>query len=471
MNGWLTQLLGEQGANWTLYILGGAAILVLAWIAWFWSRRVAGGVFVEGGRNRKHRLAVVDATAVDSNRRIVLVRRDDVEHLVMIGGQNDFVIESNIEREPAETAQKGQPRDRRGREAQSAAPGRRLLRREPNPTPAKAPARDEVPRPAAPASAPTPPPQPASRETAPPETHSAAAPIAAASVAATPAFLRRVPEPAPAAPRSERADPAMQPEVEPLRREPPEVPEPVRYAEGNTVAAERIEPSAESSEPLVQAPEPPQPQAEPEPFHLPEELPMPVAVQAPEPPQPEEPVRAETEEPVERAEQQDAVAEEAFTALFARGQGNGSAFAERFVFHNAKVGEEPTREQAQEALAVVSAPEPAAEFQEPEPVEIETEQPSTTPTAEAAPEEPQHVEEMEAAVETALAQEMEPTAEVEEAASETVEAVDPVNGVDGEGEPETAAQQAPDNDDAQRPSESLEDEMHRLLAQLTTGKR
>ena len=193
---------------------------------------------------------------------------------------------------------------------------------------------------------------------------------------------------------------------------------------------------------------------------------MPVVVQAPELPQPEEPVRTETAEPVEQTEQQDAVAEEAFTALFARGQGNGSAFAERFMFHNVKAGEEPVREQAQEPLAVVSAPEPPAEFQEPEPVEIETEQRSTTLTAEFAPEEPQHVEEMEAAVETALAQEMEPIAEVEETASETVEAVD---AADGEGEPE--AQQAPDNDDAQRPSESLEDEMHRLLAQLTTGKR
>ena len=141
------------------------------------------------------------------------------------------------------------------------------------------------------------------------------------------------------------------------------------------------------------------------------------------------------------------------------------------MFHNAKAGEEPVREQAQEPLAVVSAPEPAAEFQEPEPVEIETEQPTGTLTAESAPEEPQHVEEMEAAVETALAREMEPIAEFEETTSETVEAVDGVDAVEGGDEPEPAAQQAPDNDDAQRPSESLEDEMHRLLAQLTTGKR
>ncbi|TCD10944.1 flagellar biosynthetic protein FliO [Oricola cellulosilytica] len=55
-----------------------------------------GGVFIAGSRGRKPRLAVVDAAAVDSHRRIVLVRRDDVEHLVMIGGHNDMVIERNI---------------------------------------------------------------------------------------------------------------------------------------------------------------------------------------------------------------------------------------------------------------------------------------------------------------------------------------------------------------------------------------
>lgn len=57
-------------------------------------RGMRGGLLVSGGR--KHRLAIVDAAAVDSHRRIVLVRRDDVEHLVMIGGNNDLVIETDI---------------------------------------------------------------------------------------------------------------------------------------------------------------------------------------------------------------------------------------------------------------------------------------------------------------------------------------------------------------------------------------
>ena len=59
-------------------------------------RRVTGGTFVAGGRNRQVRLSVTDAAAVDNRRRLVLVRRDDVEHLILIGGPSDVVIEQNI---------------------------------------------------------------------------------------------------------------------------------------------------------------------------------------------------------------------------------------------------------------------------------------------------------------------------------------------------------------------------------------
>ncbi|TAM94596.1 MAG: hypothetical protein EPN45_24215, partial [Rhizobiaceae bacterium] len=54
------------------------------------------GTFVAGGRNRRTRLAVMDAAAVDNQRRLVLVRRDDVEHLILIGGPTDVVVEQNI---------------------------------------------------------------------------------------------------------------------------------------------------------------------------------------------------------------------------------------------------------------------------------------------------------------------------------------------------------------------------------------
>src|ERR1700719_499594 len=49
-------------------------------------------------RGRMPRLAVIDAAAVDGRRRLVLVRRDNIEHLLMIGGPTDIVVEPNIVR-------------------------------------------------------------------------------------------------------------------------------------------------------------------------------------------------------------------------------------------------------------------------------------------------------------------------------------------------------------------------------------
>jgi hypothetical protein len=52
-------------------------------------------------RGRQPRLAVIDAAAVDGRRRLILIRRDNVEHLIMIGGPSDVVIEPNIVRATA----------------------------------------------------------------------------------------------------------------------------------------------------------------------------------------------------------------------------------------------------------------------------------------------------------------------------------------------------------------------------------
>lgn len=45
---------------------------------------------------RGTRIGISEYYEVDKTRRLVLVRRDDVEHLVMIGGAQDLVVESNI---------------------------------------------------------------------------------------------------------------------------------------------------------------------------------------------------------------------------------------------------------------------------------------------------------------------------------------------------------------------------------------
>jgi flagellar protein FliO/FliZ len=69
-----------------------------------------------GARERPpRRVAVIDAVAVDRRRSVVLIRRDNIEHLVMIGGPTDVVIEPNIirafgAREPAWPAAPGPTR-------------------------------------------------------------------------------------------------------------------------------------------------------------------------------------------------------------------------------------------------------------------------------------------------------------------------------------------------------------------------
>lgn len=89
-------ILGGQGATLLMAIVI-VAIALLALVAVFWLIRArSSSTFIRGGRARQPRLAVLDAAAVDTRRRIVLIRRDDVEHLVMIGGLTDVVIESRI---------------------------------------------------------------------------------------------------------------------------------------------------------------------------------------------------------------------------------------------------------------------------------------------------------------------------------------------------------------------------------------
>jgi len=75
------------------------AVLALIGVAAWLVRRFAGNrLGANTNRGRMPRLAVIDAAAVDGRRRLVLVRRDNIEHLLMIGGPTDIVVEPNIVR-------------------------------------------------------------------------------------------------------------------------------------------------------------------------------------------------------------------------------------------------------------------------------------------------------------------------------------------------------------------------------------
>jgi flagellar protein FliO/FliZ len=67
------------------------------------------------GRGRNRRLSVVDHLSLDPRRQVLIIRRDNVEHVILTGGPQDIVLESNI---PVDVA-----------------PVRQMVRRPPAPNP------------------------------------------------------------------------------------------------------------------------------------------------------------------------------------------------------------------------------------------------------------------------------------------------------------------------------------------------
>lgn len=80
-----------------------ALMMVLAWV--MKKIGLSGQSFIQAG---KKRLKVVEVLPIDHRRKLVLVRRDDREHLLVLGGDSEAVIEANIpaaaEFVPAEAA-------------------------------------------------------------------------------------------------------------------------------------------------------------------------------------------------------------------------------------------------------------------------------------------------------------------------------------------------------------------------------
>ncbi|WP_370673477.1 hypothetical protein [Pleomorphomonas sp. PLEO] len=67
-------------------------LLLLRWVL----RNYATGGQLSIGRSRHNRLTIVEQIALDQRRRLLLVRRDGVEHLILVGGGNDLVVEPTI---------------------------------------------------------------------------------------------------------------------------------------------------------------------------------------------------------------------------------------------------------------------------------------------------------------------------------------------------------------------------------------
>jgi hypothetical protein len=196
MSDWFTGLAGEQYARALIWTVAALILLLVVLLVVRIVRGMTSGTFVTGGRNRRPRLAVTDAMAVDNQRRLVLVRRDDVEHLVLIGGPSDIVVEQNIRAAAPRTST-----------APAETPRRQPQRTVQPPAPAVPPARERV------ADAPAPRPHPVT----PPRTE----PVPPSAQGAAPQQLDTPPRPHEPTPEQSAAPaPATLPAQEPPRDQP-----------------------------------------------------------------------------------------------------------------------------------------------------------------------------------------------------------------------------------------------------------
>lgn len=100
----ITSLIGGSGNTWltALFALGIVVVLIVLGV---WLLKLVFNASSSVARGRNRRLAVVDTLALDPKRQLLIIRRDDVEHLILVGGPQDVVIEANIAVEEAEAAQ------------------------------------------------------------------------------------------------------------------------------------------------------------------------------------------------------------------------------------------------------------------------------------------------------------------------------------------------------------------------------
>lgn len=91
----ITSLFGGSG-NTVLNVLFALGVVLVLIVLGVWLLKMISNASGNAVRGRNRRLAVVDTLALDQKRQLVIIRRDDVEHLILTGGPQDVVIETGI---------------------------------------------------------------------------------------------------------------------------------------------------------------------------------------------------------------------------------------------------------------------------------------------------------------------------------------------------------------------------------------
>ena len=101
----LTSLFGGSN-NSVLTAIFALAVVIIAILLVLWLLKFLFNATGNVARGRHRRLSVVDSLALDPKRQLLIVRRDNVEHLILVGGANDLLVEADI---PVEAAPAAQP--------------------------------------------------------------------------------------------------------------------------------------------------------------------------------------------------------------------------------------------------------------------------------------------------------------------------------------------------------------------------
>lgn len=150
----LESIFGDNGAVVAQFLVILVFVLILTGVGYWLFQRYYGSGLAGSTRSRVPRLGVIDSMAIDPRHRLVLVRRDNVEHLLLISKSADLVVESSIVRaapagnrpRPSQAPRQQPQQPQRPPHPKKAAP----VPQQPAPPPVPAPSQPAAPSDAAP---------------------------------------------------------------------------------------------------------------------------------------------------------------------------------------------------------------------------------------------------------------------------------------------------------------------------------